>query len=429
MTELIASLLLVLSPQDQDEKIKQVMQELTELKKRVEALEQTLAARDQRVKELKEELDVVKMETEAAAKPQEQRPTPPNLLNPAITVFGNMAGRIDSKSVVTPDGDEVDDHMFLRSAELDFRAAVDPYADAVGIFVFEQEADGEFHAELEEGYVVIKRLPILEEAPLGMRLKAGKFRPPFGISNTTHLHDLMWTTRPEAVVRYLGTEGGSFFESGWSDVGAGVNFRLPDALTPEGTAVDIGYYAMDPGSIAVADGNDSSLPGHLARALWTIDLDPGFDALHLGASFYHESGLHPIDLYGLDVMFQHKPNTFESVVVGGELLYADRRFDDGLGTTLPNTPLGAYAFVQYQPDKPWYLGVRYDYVEDVDDDDLESRILGAYVSYYTSEFLRFRIGFEHRWSDVPEEDDNNTFMFELNWVYGEHPTEPFWVNR
>jgi len=43
--------------------------------------------------------------------------------------------------------------------------------------------------------------------------------------------------------------------------------------------------------------------------------------------------------------------------------------------------------------------------------------------------LRFRAGYEHRWSDAAAEDGINSFVAEVNVVFGSHPTEPYWVNR
>lgn len=405
------SLCLALALQDPDEKLRAMQDQIDALQRRLADLEM--------------EIQVMKLE---AAEPvaQEERPTPANVFNPQITVFGNMAARLDSRTVRSPEGDQVDDHLFLRGVEVDFRAAVDPYADAVAILAVEQEPDGGFEVDAEEAFAVLKRLPFIEDAPLGMKLKAGKFRPPFGTVNTMHLHDLPWTTRPEPVVEYLGTEHGSFFESGWSDVGGGVSFFLPEALTPEDTAVEFDYYAMDTGGIAIADGNGGTIPGHVARGNLFIRADDE-NQVNVGTSLYREDGHRGIDLYGLDFMFRHRPDQFESFVLGGELFYGDRKgYADG--ARVRNTPLGWFVYAQYQFDPPWYVGVRYDVAEDVDDDTLEERVLGAYVSYYTSEFLRLRLGVEHRWSDVFA-DDGNTVMLELNWVFGSHPVEPYWVNR
>ena len=81
-------------------------------------------------------------------------------LNPQITAFLNGVGRFDDKPVFTPDGARIDDRLFMRTLEVEFRAAVDPFADAVAMISLENLPTGGFEADLEEGYAVIKRLPI-----------------------------------------------------------------------------------------------------------------------------------------------------------------------------------------------------------------------------------------------------------------------------
>src|SRR5207248_5705706 len=103
--------------------------------------------------DLKSELADLKAR-QAASKP----PTSLNALNPQITAFLNGAMRIDDHDVLTPGGVAIDDRPFLRTAEFDFRAAVDPYADAVAILSLEDQAGAGFGADLEEGYVIVKRL-------------------------------------------------------------------------------------------------------------------------------------------------------------------------------------------------------------------------------------------------------------------------------
>ena len=59
----------------------------------------------------------------------------------------------------------------------------------------------------------------------------------------------------------------------------------------------------------------------------------------------------------------------------------------------------------------------------------ETDVYSAYVSYYTTEFFRMRLGYEHRASDHEEEDGLNSLFVEFNFVFGSHPAEPWWVNR
>ena len=47
----------------------------------------------------------------------------------------------------------------------------------------------------------------------------------------------------------------------------------------------------------------------------------------------------------------------------------------------------------------------------------------------TSEFLRFRLGYEHTDSDIATLDGLDSFFLELAFVFGAHPIDPYWVNR
>src|SRR5204863_1890374 len=113
----------------------------------------------------------------------------------------------------------------------------------------EDEAGQGFSADLEEGYVVVKRLPVLESAPLGLKLKLGRFRAPIGFINRSHMHDLPWTTRPLPISRLLGTENGEFFESGFNPVGVDAEIILPE-ITPS-AVMELNADVVDGGDIAV----------------------------------------------------------------------------------------------------------------------------------------------------------------------------------
>ena len=68
-------------------------------------------------------------------------------------------------------------------------------------------------------------------------------------------------------------------------------------------------------------------------------------------------------------------------------------------------------------------------VQELDDENADTDSYAAFWTYYTTEFLRLRLGYEHSESDVPELDGLGTAWFELNFVFGSHPVEPYWVNR
>lgn len=398
---------------------------------------------DARIQALEADLEDVKganddLRSELAdLKAQQASQKPPaslNALNPQITAFLNGAMRIDDRPVLTPGGIAIDDRPFLRTAEFDFRAAVDPYADAVAILSLEDEAGEGFGAEVEEGYVVVKRLPILESAPLGLKLRLGRYRAPIGSVNRLHMHDLPWTTRPLPIARMLGTENGEFFESGYNPVGADAEVILPQIIP--GVVMELNADVVDGGRVAVAGGGHDH-PGYLGHYNLFFTAHDTHD-INLGVSGYYEAGAHRTGLVALDALYKWKPlaaGEFHSVVIGGELFHADRKFSaDTDGDGVPDTeqratPWAGFGFAQVQLSWHVYLGGRYDYAQDIADPSLTTQVAAGYLSYYTSEFLRFRAGYEHRWSDLPAEDGVNSFIAEVNVVFGSHPTEPYWVNR
>ena len=396
---------------------------------RVKALEIDLEDAKDANADLKSEVADLKAQI-AASKP----PVSLNALNPQITAFLNGAMRVDDKQVVTPGGIAIDDRPFLRTAEIDFRAAVDPYADAVAILALEDEAGQGFGADVEEGYVIVKRLPILESAPLGLKLKLGRFRAPIGNVNRLHMHDLPWTTRPLPIARMLGTENGEFFESGFNPVGVDADVILPEIIP--GAVIELNADLVDGGSIAIAGGGHDH-PGYLAHGNLFFTAHDTHD-VNLGVSGYYEAGAHRTGLLALDALYKWKPlaaGEFHSVVIGGELFWGDRKFGiDTTGDGMPDidrrtTPLAWFGFAQVQLSWHVYLGGRYDYAQDLADTSLVTQIAAGYLSYYTSEFLRFRVGYEHRWSKLALDNNVNSVIAEVNVVFGSHPTEPYWVNR
>ena len=88
--------------------------------------------------------------------------------------------------------------------------------------------------------------------------------------------------------------------------------------------------------------------------------------------------------------------------------------------------------LQVQPLQRWYLGVRYDYsTYDGQVEDKPHWTFGTFLSFYTTEFLRFRIGWEHRERKTTffGDRDEDTLFFQMTFVFGSHPAEPFWMNR
>ncbi len=401
-----------------------VQQEIGRLRIDLDSLREMRQGSDDRIDELEERIEARLAALEGKIDAI-SRASAPIVLNPRTTAFINFAARADNEAVRDATGNsEISNRPFLRTVELELRNPVDPYAEAIAIISLEDEAGAGFAVDAEEAYGLIKRLPVLESAPLGLKMKLGKFRAPFGVNNKIHMHDLPWTTRPLIVSKYLGTEHGDFFESGFNPVGVDVDFFLPNPV-PQ-TTLEMNADVVRAGDIGLAQGQSTTQPafiGHLTLSRdWSNE-----HLLLLGGSVYKENAT---TLYGADLTYKWAPSEnreSHSFVAGGEFFSGHHTTFDSVETT--RNPYGWFAYAQYQTSYWVYLGLRYDWLKEPADDNLVTRSVAGYLSYYTTEFLRFRLGLERRMSDIPSLDGITSGMFEVNFVFGSHPTEPYWVNR
>ncbi len=418
---------------------------LEELQSQVEALK---ADYEKRIQDLQDQLQQLQIQILQAPTPEEQAQIPataqpqvqsfPGALNPAISAIGNFVGRADNQNVFNEDGNPVNDRLNIREAEIDMRVPVDPYADGVLITALESETPGEFEVAVEEGYVTIKKLPFQEQPPLGLKLKVGRFRSAIGKTNVLHTHDLPQTFRPLPVTEFLGEEG--FVSNGVS-----ANFFIP---TPwdENSNLDATVDVITGGNIALSPELASRITyvGHLR---WFRTFGDA-NNIELGLStYYHPSNdeVRSANLNGIDFLYRWKPlrmGEWKSFLLGGEFFFTGHSYPDAAESPdveraieiqglepADGKPIGLTVWGQWQFNRRTYAGTRYDQTDTLFNPGLVRRSITPYISYYFSEFLRFRVNYEHRWSDFVTEDGRNSVFFELNWVFGSHPPEPFWVNK
>ncbi len=415
---------------------------LQSIKAQIDAMK---AEYEKRIREL--EVQVQELEAQMLrAAPEPESPTAaqgpaaaqtiPGILNPAIAAVGNFLARGDSQKVFAQGGERIDNKMNMREAEIDMRVPVDPYADAVLITAIGSDVPGRYSVDIEEGYVNIKKLPFMAHSPLGLKLKAGRFRPAFGKINILHMHDLPQSFRPLPNQEFMGGEG--FIQSGVSG-----SFFVP---TPwdERSSMDATLQVITGGDVAISP-DPRSRNAYLGHLRWFRAMRDVHN-LELGwSSYYHPSGngVAEADFHGADFTYRWKPlrqGEWKSFIVGGEFMFALRAYPEafespdvaiGLVGREPGQgkPFGYTVFGQWQFDRRKYAGVRWDRTDVLYNPSLKRRSVTPYFSYYFSEFLRFRLNYEHRWSDLFTEDRRNSIFAELNWVFGSHPPEPYWVNK
>ena len=294
--------------------------------------------------------------------------------------------------------------------------------------LFESSAPGTCRADVEEGYAVIKKLPFLDTPPLGLKLKAGRFRPAFGQLNALHDHDLPQTFRPLPTEEFLGAEG--FIQNGISG-----NFFLPTPWDAS-SSLDATVEVLNGGDIAFSP-QTTARTSYLGHLRWFRTLKDVHN-LQLGwSTYFHPAGnqVSSATLHGIDFTYRWKPlrqGQWKSYLFGAEWMLAHRATAaQASNGTIPGggKPKGYFAFGQAQFDRRTYAGVRWDQTDTVTNPDVQRRSLTPYISYYFSEFFRFRLNYEHRWSHLDSENGRNSVYMELNFVFGAHPAEPFWVNK
>ena len=410
--------------------------ELDALRSMVKGLEQQLQKALQRIDQLEKD-----KAAEPEPPPQPAQPSAPSILgalNPAITVFGNFVGRGDSRRVFNEDGDRISNKFNLREVEVDMRAPIDPYADGVLIASFESEAPGKFSVAVEEGYVNIKKLPFLEELPLGMKLKVGRFRPTFGKFNIIHTHDHLTTFRSLPTAEFMGEEG--FIQNGVSG-----NFFIPTPWDAN-SSLDATVEVLNGGDVAISP-DARSRTSYLGHLRWFRTFQDVHNVELGWSSYFHPTGngVRSADFHGVDFMYRWKPlrlGEYKSFLFGGEFMFARRAYPEAsepadveraitLRDLQPGKgkPFGYSLFTQWQFNQRTYAGLRWDQTTTLFNPKLMRQSLTPYVSYYFSEFLRARLNYERRWSDLFTENNRNSVFFELNWVFGSHPPEPFWVSK
>lgn len=354
---------------------------------------------------------------------------PFTVLNPRMTVSGDFLWRVDDKKVYVdnnPLGDRIDDTINMREVELDLRASVDPFVDAVAVISVGSEVPGRFEVEVEEFYAVIKSLPLpfWETPPLGTKIKVGRFRTAFGLNNISHTHDLPQSDRPLVIEEFLGPEG-------MNANGISTTSFLP---SPGDTALELRLQVLNGGSANVAQDNNELC--YLSNLNWFVPLADEHSVNVSAIGFYgvnSDVDHHQDVVTSLDVFYKWKPlrqGEYQSFLLAGQLFYGRHEFADpvsGLGER--THPFGYTVWTQYQFSAQLYGGLRWDETDILTNDRQRRKKISPYLTWYTSEFFRARFTYEHTWSDNPVEAGLDSFFVELVVVFGAHPAEPFWVNK
>ena len=423
-----------------------VAQDNTELLNRMKAMEERIKALEAEVQSLKAQPAAVAPVTPppVAVPPEPIAALPPpgavpqlggagpaaaKALNPDISVIGDFVGAAGNpQNRPTPS-------LEMHETEVGFQEVIDPYARADFFLTF-----GEHGVDLEEGYMTLTALPAR------LQLRVGKMRAAFGKVNTLHNHVLPWVDRPLVTQNLVGGEDGI------DDAGFSLSRILPapKGLFVEGTAQ---LYRGDSLNVFQAHKrSDLATVQHL-RIYRDITDNTNIDLGGSWARGHSPFGDGWNQLYGTDITLRWKPlqrSIYRSFVGRSELIWSRTVVNPTLdpiartGQDVIRTPFGFYVSGDYQLNRRWFLGARFDRsqricglpTEPLTFDNACPAQLGLPIfslvrdnggsllmTYWPSEFSQIRG--QLRRTHYGEGPWANEFVFQFMFSMGAHGAHPF----
>jgi len=348
-------------------------------------------------------------------------------------VAGDFVGNITQRNVERAGGGTFagqENRFYPREVELSLFGQIDPYASAVVRFEAGEGTRGQETAvTLAEAYLTLLTLPF------GTQARLGQMRSRYGWSNEIHEHDLPWVDRPNVMRNFFGREG--LQEKG-----------LEMTLVP-----DLPFYIEALAGIFNGDNETAFGRTTLQHPLATGRVRTFFElgdehAIELGMSV--ASGMtddrNRSTILDWELRYKYRPDGWlhPLITFTGEALYSLRTANvdvdvDGDGSVdrvdkRQRNHSGLYAGLEVQPFRRWAGGLRYDWSEYPINPGWEWAI-EPYVSFWPSEFLRFRLAYKHTQRSPQTRDAFNLngssartvdeLLFQATFILGAHPAHPF----
>lgn len=302
---------------------------------------------------------------------------------PEIGVVGDIVAAASESKADT----EGNNRISAREIELVFGNYVDPYSryDATIAFSDFEEVG------VEEAYLTRWGLPF------DLKGRLGRFFPRIGKAAAGHRDSLETVDEPLVVRRYFGSEG---FNR------TGVDFTKP-MEGPFGLTLEPSVGMLEGGA-----GEGGTMFGSTRRRPTFYEHLKAFkeltDASSLEMGLTHLIGSkdadarYEVNAFGVDATYLYHVTPINRLKLQSEFYVQDRKeafsvSDAGVKTRFDKHPWGAYALADYRFAPRWSAGVRGDHVRLVDT--AASRPadqgLSAFLTFYQSEFARWRLQYRH----------------------------------
>lgn len=392
---------------DQEDQFKALKASISELKSAVADLQTKLNQQQEVISNLSKENQLLKI-SENAQKTSTSTPIPqtPAAINPKSSGYLpeiGLVADIVGLSTKSKEDSEGRNRFSARDVELIIGHDVDPYSRLDATITFSDAED----PSLEEAYATFWDLP------LDSKLRFGRIKPKIGKAAAIHRDSLDTVDVPFVVQRYFGAEG-------LSKTGLDLSAYTPlsaDGFTQE---FSVGFLEGGGGEDGQLFGETKRIPTIYAHLKNTLDFSELTNS-ELGATFLNgssdsDSG-REASMFGVDLSLNHfvTPRNKLKILAEGYLRNHQSLSDTGVDLEGEpyiinhSSPFGYYALADYRFAERWGFGGRWDWVQPIRTSseqlrDAEKGISG-YLTFFQSEFARWRFEYQHAWLDDGFEDD------------------------
>ena len=393
----------------------EVATELKEMKKELQAQNELIQKQQAKIDQLERRLETRPVGVQPPVAPA-QAPTPvaqksaPGQIGAVMPEIGAV-GDIVATSSQKRSAAEGNDRIAARELELVVGSYVDPYSRFDSTIAFSDFAE----VELEEAYLTRWGLP------WDWKARFGKFKPRIGKEASIHRDSLSTVDEPFVVRNFFGNEG---ISKAGADLARPFEGPFGWVLEPS-----VGVMEGGAGEDAVTFGSNRRRPtvvSHLKTFREIGDLSSlELGLTHLVGSGPNDNGFQ-VNVLGADATFIHHFTPINKLLLQSEVYVQDRGGasvtdnDTGKRTRYDQHPWGAYLLGDYRFAPRWSAGFRLDQVRPVDT--AASRTLdqgiSAFLTFYQSEFARWRLQFRHE-TDQERKEDNAVF-FQGTFAIGTH---------
>jgi len=289
-------------------------------------------------------------------------------LNPDISLVGDI--RIFSHGDETRPNEKERLNLADPQMELVVAGYLNPYVRADATIAWE----GEHSAEIEELYMTGMR-----GMPLGLNIRAGKYRLEFGRLNPVHPHAYSFIFQPLPHRLFFGEEGLNDMAVRFSRiVPIGSLYTEISGAVLKGEAITAGHHDHEHEDEEEAEGE--ATPGFMGRLTGSASVSDNAEmALGMSAVTTKYDLIDDLraTVLGFDLKYKWKPTRYRAFQFEAEGLLSRREIDEG--ETIES--MGGYAYFDYRFRQKFNAGAIMEYAQEPAESDHNLRRWSVFLGY------------------------------------------------